>query len=279
MFRLQLNSFKLNIFLLKALLTLGFFCFYEVILAQKQNLQLNEIVLPTTANIDLIDIINAYDYYSVGKSKKAYKILVNCKNNNSYEKSFFLGYIELEKNKPQKAITNFNNALRIKPTANTYFYRALAFSKLKNYNAALSDYHNAIKFDSLMYQAYNNIALLKLENQGTGDLHQRDLELSKTMLLKSIEQEQNDKNVYFNLGLVCMSLNQFKEALTYLNKSIILDPYFDKAIYCRGLTKYYLRIYPEALADFYTCKSYNYNVEMCNEFIVLIEKIITAYAK
>ncbi|MES2836766.1 MAG: tetratricopeptide repeat protein [Bacteroidota bacterium] len=256
-----------------------FLCFQKKVLAQKQTIQLNEIVLPTTANIDLLDVINAYEYYIKDKSNKAYKILINSKNNNLYEKSFFLGYLELEKNKPQKAILNFNNAIRIKKTANVFFYRAIAFSRVKNYNAALSDYHNAIKLDSLMYQAYNNIALLKLENQGTGDLHQRDLELSKTMLLKSIEQEQNDKNVYFNLGLVCMSLNQFKEALTYLNKSILIDPYFDKAIYCRGLTKYYLRSYPEALADFYSCKSYNYNVEMCNEFIVLIEKIITAFAK
>lgn len=276
MFRLRLNKQIQNIIFKKALVTLGFFCFVASSFAQNHKLQLYEIVTDTIFNFKQIDVFTAYRFYNKGKNKKAYKILLKSENKKQYETNFFIGYLELEQRNYKKAIENFNTAIKIKPTANAFFYRALAYSKLNNFNTALSDYYNAIKLDTLMYAAYNNIALIKIENQGAGNLHQRDLEMSKTMLLKSIENEQYDKFVYFNLGLVCLSLNQFAEALTYFNKAIILDPYFDKAIYCRALTNYYMRSYANSLADFYTCKRLNYNTELSIEFITLIEKIIIA---
>jgi len=74
-----------------------------------------------------------------------------------YKNAVLDGVSNLNLNKPQKALGNFNRAIKIDPTqADGYLGRANSLISLDRYEASLPDYNRAIEIDPQLANSYAN---------------------------------------------------------------------------------------------------------------------------
>jgi tetratricopeptide (TPR) repeat protein len=212
-----------------------------------------------------------------GKERQGLKIL---KKFSKQEKSFYqahmsLGYFYQEKKDIPEAIEYFNRALVAYPTsAIAFFNRGNCYLKQKKFNLAIGDFNQAIRHDSLLFAAYNNLAVTRLMNQGGGQLRESELEIAKANLKKfeSIKP-LTDPAMIMNLGIIYLHLFAFKDAIPYFDRASKIDSISGKPNYYRGLCNYYLRNYTEARADFVYSYNTGFNKEQSKEFINFIDYI------
>lgn len=231
---------------------------------------------PVDSN-DLKRYNNALKMIREGKEKQGLRIL---KKFSDREKTFYqahmtLGYFYQEKKDVPAAIEYFNRALVAFPTsAIAFFNRGNCYLKQKKFNLAIGDFNQAIRHDSLLFAAYNNLAVTRLMNQGGGQLRESELELAKENL-KRFESIKplTDPAMIMNLGVIYLHLFAFKDAIPYFDRAVALDSISGKPHYYRGLCYYYLRNYTEARSDFLESYNAGFNKEQAKEFINFIDYI------
>jgi len=226
---------------------------------------------------DLKRYQEALKFIREGKEKQGLRIL---KKYSDKERSFYqvhmsLGYYYQEHENLEKALEYFNRAINAHPTSSiAYFNRGNCYLKQKKFNLAIGDFNQAIRHDSLLFAAYNNLAVTRLLNQGGGKLRESELELAKENL-KKIEKitPLSDHSMIMNLGIIYLHLFAFNEALPYFDRALSLDSISGKPNYYRGLCYYYLRKFPEARSEFVLSYNANFNKEQSKEFINFIDYI------
>ncbi len=154
-----------------------------------------------------------------------------------------------------KAISDLNMSLAVKPSAASYNSRGKTYFDMNKATEGLSDYNNALKLDSTLVEAY--------ANRGAaygflGKLDSAMLDLSKALSLDSTHI-----NALVNRGAALGSIGKKEEAIRDLSRVIELDPTHVNALVNRSLTYREMGKNDLALADcdrYLTIKKDNANV-------------------
>ncbi len=199
-----------------------------------------------------------------------------------YDGFLFLGYGENEIGNDKNAVGYFNKAIALAPKVPIgYFMRGNIHMDMENYRLALKDYKKCIKLDSLFYPAYNNLALTKIFNQGKAGVHRNDFKMAKKELKLLLDCDVDNvgiEDVYFNLGLIHLNLNQYYEAMCFFSKAEYSEELKYRTVYYGGVSKFNLKLYSNAESDFKRSQLNNYRPEECEKYLSLI-RLITQKSK
>ena len=119
------------------------------------------------------------------------------------------GEAYLRKGDYERAIANYNQALRMDPDYKraNYFYvnRGTAYLMKGDYERAIADYHQALKIKPNDANAYHH--------RGTAYLYKGDPERAIADFNKALEINSRNAETYFNKALACEKTGDLKEAL------------------------------------------------------------------
>jgi tetratricopeptide (TPR) repeat protein len=120
-----------------------------------------------------------------------------------------LGEVYLREGDYERAISNYNQVLRIHPGYDKvyYFYdnRGTAYLLKGDYEKAIADYDQALKINPNYAMAYHN--------RGTAYLYKEDLEEAIADFNKALEINLRYADTYFNKALACEKMGHPQEAL------------------------------------------------------------------
>jgi tetratricopeptide (TPR) repeat protein len=136
------------------------------------------------------------------------------------------GFQHSEQPDLSRALESYQQAVRLNPSfAQGHYNLALVYEDLQDENA-MQEYGLAIKYDSHIYPAYNNLARLYLLRG-----NDNDYEKALTLLNRALELSPQDDDVqyslYKNLGWAKYKLGNYRGAEWDLNRAILLNK--DKA--------------------------------------------------
>ncbi|WP_242040423.1 tetratricopeptide repeat protein [Anabaena subtropica] len=113
-----------------------------------------------------------------------------------------------------------------------HYHLGIAYSRLKNYQQAITHYETAIKlpiYPILKLGAYNNLgSLLK----ASGDLNG-----AKKAYETALKIDPKFATGHYNLGMICKTLNLFTEAIACYQKAIKLKPNYAEAYQNLGVVQ------------------------------------------
>ncbi|WP_052767504.1 tetratricopeptide repeat protein [Brachyspira hyodysenteriae] len=173
-------------------------------------------------NSKLFDL--ALAYYYLGRAQSDYDQAIECYNNSV---KYCDELIESDPN-----------------MGKVYTIRGLDNHYLEKYQEAVKDYDKAIELNRNDYHVIydKTLSLAQLEE------YQKSIDILKQIVDKTDDELKVD--IYNNIGLYLYYLEDYKESLHYLNKSINLNKKHYLAYFNRGITKAALREYNEAIDDF-----------------------------
>jgi len=119
------------------------------------------------------------------------------------------GTAYLHKGDYDKAISDFNQALRIDPDYEKTYYlydnRGTAYLRKGDYERAIADYHQALRINPNYAMAYHN--------RGTALLYRGDPEEAISDFNKALEINPGYAETYFNKALACEKIGNPQEAI------------------------------------------------------------------
>ena len=118
-----------------------------------------------------------------------------------------------------------------------YFYRAVAHQALEHFDDAILDYTKALQLNEKMTDAYYNRARILLTRK---DIPNPDVKKAVEDLEKAIEQDEKFIDALYAIAAAHKKLGNYKTALDYLEKLLIIEP---EAINARALKKLLLQKY------------------------------------
>lgn len=198
------------------------------------------------------------------------------KDKDHYSAYLLLAYIYYRQGDFDKAMGELNDLIaRNSDYADAYFLKGNILLENENYQQALLNYKLTLKKDNAYTNALNNIAVIRIRNQGTGGIHQNDLKLAKSDILEifTIDSTSNER-ILMNIGIIHIGLFEHQEAKDYFTKiidrnaTLLAEAYFNRA-----LASYYLRQYDEAVADFTEAEMQGCDSDRVGEFIDHIKYI------
>ena len=113
----------------------------------------------------------------------------------------------------------------------SYFYRAVAYQALENFDEAILDYTKSIQLNNKMTDAYYNRAKILLSRK---DVENPDTNRAVEDLTQALKLDENFIDALYAMACAQKKLNNYKEALSYLNKLLDLQP---DAIHAKALKK------------------------------------------
>lgn len=153
-------------------------------------------------------------------------------------------------NKPNEAITDFTEAIKIDSTdARSFFNRALTLASINRNAEALYDFNQAAQKDSNQALIYSNRAQVKyLLSDTTG----AESDCFRTLKLDSLNID-----AYNTLANISFNKKDFKLTENYLNKTISINPAFSIGYKNRGTLYLLQNKKPEACSDLLTASNLN----------------------
>jgi len=256
------------------------FTFFIMISVSAQEID-NLLGFITTKDKKNIEIINqAVAAYNRADYKQGLKLLKKKMKKDAafYDGYLFMAYGEVQIKKNQKAVELLNKGISIEPKIPIgYFLRGNVYLDMKHYRLALRDYKKCIKLDPQFYPAYNNLALIRVFNQGKAKPVSNDFEMARkdlSLLLSCDEDKSGIEEIYFNLGLVNLQLNKYYEATCFFSKAVASEKIRDKCVYYNAVSKFHIKLYKEAEIDFKTAQKNNFRSDECEKYLSLIKLII-----
>ncbi|MBN8703454.1 MAG: tetratricopeptide repeat protein [Bacteroidetes bacterium] len=137
----------------------------------------------------------------------------------------------------------FSDVIKKNPeVAHPYWVRAAVESELKQYDAAMKDFNEGIKYDSTFAEAFNN--------RGNISYNLKDYETAIKDYSKAIALDSNYQLPYNNRASCKRNMKDYKGAIEDYTKAIENDSTFFVGLHNRGLVKYTLQDYEGAIKDF-----------------------------
>ncbi|XP_062317316.1 protein O-mannosyl-transferase TMTC3 [Osmerus eperlanus] len=137
------------------------------------------------------------------------------------------GELLLKMNKPTEAREAYLRALELDHTnADLWYNLAIVNIEMKEPSEALKNFNHALELNSRHKLALFNSALLMQES---GEPRLRP-EANRRFLMY-VEEEPDDANGYFNLGMLAMDANENTEAERWMRKAIRLQTGFRSALF------------------------------------------------
>lgn len=151
---------------------------------------------------------------------------------NDYKLYLDDGIYDIQCGKFSDAIEKINKSLELKNDWEIpYFYRAVANQALENFDEAILDYTKSIQFNEKMTDAYYNRAKILLSRK---DIENPDINRAVTDLEKALELDENFAEALYAMAAAQKKLENFENALKYLERVLELQPDF---IHAKALKK------------------------------------------
>ena len=157
----------------------------------------------------------------------------------------------------EKAIADLNEVIRLQPAlADAYLARGYSYLNLRQYDASIADSTEAIRLNPNLAMAYNNRGYARI------NLQQYDAAIADCT--EAIRLDPNLAFAYSNRGIAHNGLKQYDAAIADSTEAIRLNPNLAFAYSNRGSAYINLKQYKAAIAD-------------CTEAIRLNPSITNAY--
>lgn len=157
---------------------------------------------------------------------------------NNYKKYLDKGIYDIQDGFFESAIDSITKSIELKKDFEiSYFYRAVAYQALKNYDEAMLDYAKALKINPKMTDAYYNRAKIIIENQNST---QAELKKAAKDLEEAIKLDDKFIDALFAMAALQKKLKNYHKALEYLERILAIDK---EAIHARALKKLILTKY------------------------------------
>jgi len=161
---------------------------------------------------------------------------------------------QMEKQYREMAVTNFTQAVTLKPDYTHAFYnRGTSLKDLKRFEEALADFNQALTLDPDFMEAYHNRGIAR-ENSG-------DLQGAIDDYNEAIKRKPVQANLYANRGVAKGKMGKFDEAIADFNISIQYKEQNPEAYSNRGFAKVNLKKYKEGIADYDIALKINPNAQ------------------
>ncbi len=148
------------------------------------------------------------------------------------------GIYNIQNGKFQEGIENINKSLELKKDwAIPYFYRAVAYDAMEEFDEAMLDYTKAIQLDEKMTDAYYNRARIILSRK---DLDNPKIENAVRDLEKALELDDKFVDALYAMAAAKKKLGDYHAALIYIERLLQIEP---DAIWAKALKKLILQKY------------------------------------
>lgn len=148
------------------------------------------------------------------------------------------GIYNIQNGKYEDAIVDINKSIELKNDWEiSYFYRAVAYQALENFDEAMMDYTKAIKINANMTDAYYNRAKITLSRK---DIENPDINKAISDLEKALEFDPKFIDALFAMAAAYKKLGNYHKSLEYLEKLLEIEP---DAINAKALKKLILQKY------------------------------------
>lgn len=184
-------------------------------------------------------------YLDMGKAslaKKALKLALE-----QHPKSTGLKLVQIEMliydDKLEQAEKLLNELYAIEPhNEEIYIQKASIYSKRDRHELAVSELEKALKYTDDLADVYNLMGMeyLFLDN----------LEKAKYCFIKCLEDDIEDQSALYNVVYCFEFLDQYQDAINYLNSYIDRNPYSEIAWHQQGRLFYIIKDYENALRCF-----------------------------
>lgn len=155
-----------------------------------------------------------------------------------YKKYLDDGIYEIQNGNFGQGIENINKSLELKNDwAIPYFYRAVAYDALEEFDEAMLDYTKAIQLDEKMTDAYFNRARIILSRK---DIDNPKVENAIEDLHKALELDENFVDALYAMAAAKKKVGDYHAALIYIDRLLKIQP---DAIWAKALKKLILQKY------------------------------------
>ena len=138
----------------------------------------------------------------------------------------------------EKAIENFTKSIELKNDWEIpYFYRAVSYQALEEFDNAMLDYTKALSINDKMTDAYYNKAKITLSRK---DIPNPDINKAIEDLNKALELDEKFVDALFAMAAAYKKLEDYHKALEYLEKLLEIEP---QAVHAMALKKLILTKY------------------------------------
>ncbi len=137
-----------------------------------------------------------------------------------------------------KAIENFTKSIELKNDWEIpYFYRAVSYQALEEFDNAMIDYSKALSINDRMTDAYYNKAKIALSRK---DIPNPDINKAIEDLNKALELDEKFVDALFAMAAAYKKLGDYHKSLEYLEKLLEIEP---QAVHAKALKKLILTKY------------------------------------
>lgn len=158
-------------------------------------------------------------YQEAGSLKKAKIILESLAKSfpNDVEILNYLGVTYWKLESFDEAIKIFHRAIALdKGYASLYNNLGVVYLGLKDYSQAEKQFNKALSYDQNLASVYNGLGVIRA--------HENNFPLAAQNWKKAVELERTQYDALYNLCIVLTKMNQFKEAVKYIEQFIATAP-------------------------------------------------------
>lgn len=138
----------------------------------------------------------------------------------------------------EKAIENFTKSIELKNDWEIpYFYRAVSYQALEEFDNAMIDYSKALSINDRMTDAYYNKAKITLSRK---DIPNPNINKAIEDLNKALELDEKFVDALFAMAAAYKKLEDYHKSLEYLEKLLEIEP---QAVHAKALKKLILTKY------------------------------------
>ncbi|HWY13487.1 MAG TPA: tetratricopeptide repeat protein [Bacteroidia bacterium] len=161
----------------------------------------------------------------------------------------------LKQNQTEKAISDLNHAITIRPKYITAHYnRGIAFMRLGKFNEAVNDF-------SMVLQNKSRDIISVYMNRGDAYMQLGNYKEAIEDYTSGLSYDDHFGQAYYNRGLVFYTVNQYEEAIKDFSLAIRINPDNGQAYYLRAWSLYKISDFNHALEDANAAQKLRYPVK------------------
>jgi len=185
--------------------------------------------------LSLFQIVNAYFLYSYSIIKVKKRKIMEDKTYKTYLDN---GIYDIQDGKYLNAIENINKSLELKNDWEIpYFYRAVAYQAMEEFDNAMLDYTKALHLNNKMTDAYYNRAYITLSRK---DIENPDVCGAVKDLEQALKLDENFIDALYAMAAAQKKLENYDKALEYLDRLLEIEP---EAVNAKALKKLIVQKY------------------------------------
>ena len=140
----------------------------------------------------------------------------------NYKEFLDLGIFYIQNGKYEEGIENITKSIEIKNDFEiSYFYRAVAYQALEDFDNAILDYTKSISINDKMTDAYYNRAHILLTRK---DIENPDYKRAISDLENALKLDEKFVDALYAMAAAQMKVKEYHKSLEYLEKLLQIQP-------------------------------------------------------